>query len=99
MCEQSAECKLLSLLLRGGQGTGDEPDRPLTTKHVSSNSAIYINHPFVSCMIDGVQVRALVDTGAMKSFISTSIFNIIHIDQARVDKSRLHNYISITGVD
>ena len=54
-------------------------------------------HPFVACLIDGVPVNALLDTGSMKSFISDKVHNIF--DCGRLDKSQSQRCTSITGGD
>ena len=56
-------------------------------------------HPFVACVIDGVPVNVLLDTGSMKSFISDRIHNIFDFDGGRLDTSQSHRCTSITGGD
>ena len=57
-------------------------------------------HPFVACVIDGVPVNALFDTGSMKSFISDRIHNIFDFDDGRLkNTSQSHRCTSITGGD
>ena len=56
-------------------------------------------HPFVACVIDGVPVNALLDTGSMKSFISDRIHNIFDFDDGRLSTSQSHRCTSITGGD
>ena len=44
----------------------------------SVDSTVSISHqPLIPCYVSGVHVRALIDTGSMKSFISAPIFNKI----------------------
>ena len=55
--------------------------------------------PFVECYIEGVPVRALLDTGSMKSFINTKIHAIIDFQGSLLDRSKGERCISITGGD
>lgn len=48
---------------------------------------IDINHQFVDCQLDGVPVRALVDIGSLKSFISYNVQRIIDFNDNLLDKS------------
>lgn len=62
-----------------------------------SDNDFHISHPFVHCFIDGVSVRALVDTGSMKSFINHNIHRITSFHNTSLDKSNEQQYVSITG--
>ena len=83
-------------------------DNPETSKNcdfINKSSNINVSndslpeHPFVACVIDGVPVNALLDTGSMKSFISDRIHNIFDFDGGRLDTSQSHRCTSITGGD
>ena len=81
-------------------------DSPETSKNCDfiNNSTNATNdslpeHPFVACLIDGVPVNALLDTGSMKSFISDKVHNIFDFDCGRLDKSQSQRCTSITGGD
>ena len=81
-------------------------DSPETSKNCDfiNNSTDATNnslpeHPFVACLIDGVPVNALLDTGSMKSFISDKVHNIFDFDCGRLDKSQSQRCTSITGGD
>ncbi len=56
-------------------------------------------HAFAACLIDGVPVNALLDTGSMKSFIGDKVHNIFDFDCGRLDKSWSERCTSITGRD
>ena len=62
-----------------------------------STNKIDISHPFVDCFIDGVRVRALLDTGSMKSFISQNVQRIIDFNNSLLDTSCAQTCVSITG--
>jgi hypothetical protein len=53
-------------------------------------------HPIVDCFIDGVKVRALVDTGSMRSFLSDKFIAIIDFNNNRTHKDNTR-CVSITG--
>ena len=53
-----------------------------------------IIHLFVDCFVDKVRVRALIDSGSMKSFVSKSVQRTIDFDET---KSKKDNCVSITG--
>ena len=81
-------------------------DSPETSKNCDfiNNSTNATNdslpeHPFVACLIDGVPVNALLDTGSMKSFISDKVHNIFDFDCGRLDNSQSQHCTSITGGD
>jgi hypothetical protein len=83
-------------------------DSPETSKNCDfiNNSTNATNdslpeHPFVACLIDGVPVNALLDTGSMKSFISDKVHDIPDFDCDRLDKSQSQSkrFTSITGRD
>lgn len=81
-------------LLRDGPNSGGSSDHPT----VSTNSSkIDINHPFVDCQLDGIPVRALVDTGSMKSFISYNAQRTIDFNDSLLDTSSAQQCVSITG--
>ena len=54
-------------------------------------------HPFVTCFIEGIEVKALVDTGSMRSFINKNVHTIMDFSSVRIDKSDLEKCRSITG--
>ena len=56
-----------------------------------------IIHPFVDCFVDQVRVRALIDSGSMKSFISKSVQRAIDFDDLNLTKSKKEKCVSITG--
>ena len=62
----------------------------------TSNNNFHISHPFVHCFIHGVCVRALVDTGSMKSFIEHNIHRIIDFHNTVLHKSNEQQCVSIT---
>ena len=62
------------------------------TKHVASCQELPI-HPTIQVTIEGVQVRALIDTGSMKSFISSHVHAVLDFDNNRLKpdyKLRFH---------
>ena len=62
----------------------------------SVESTVSISHqPLILCSVSGVHVRALIDTGSMKSFISAPIFNKINLPSVLEHDSP--HCISITG--
>ncbi len=100
--------KLCTFKLPRGVSRNHRPvDSPDTSKNCdfhnyasASNDISDVNlpeHPFVACLIDGVPVNALLDTGSMKSFLSDNILNIIDFDCVRIDKSKSQRCTSITG--
>ena len=54
-----------------------------------------VKQPIVPCRLSGVDVHALIDTGSMKPFISSSVFN--SISPRPVLSTDTQNCISITG--
>ena len=54
-------------------------------------------HPFVTCLIEGIKVQALVDTGSMRSFINKDVYTVMDFNNDRIDKSDLEKCRSITG--
>ena len=82
--------------LRDGPRSGGSSDHPIVSTNLNN---IDINHPFVDCLIDGVRVCALVDTGSMKSFISHNVQRIIGSNDSLVDKFSRKKCVSITGDD
>ena len=62
----------------------------------SVESTVSISHqPLILCSVSGVHVRALIDTGSMKSIISAPIFNKINLPSVLEHDSP--HCISITG--
>lgn len=53
-------------------------------------------HPVVEVTIEDVQVRALIDTGSMKSFISSHVHAILDFNNSRLKPDAI-NCVSITG--
>lgn len=53
-------------------------------------------HPLVELQIEGVKVRALIDTGSMKSFIAKKVHAVLDFDNLRI-RPETTNCISITG--
>ena len=53
-------------------------------------------HPVVEVTIEDVQVRALIDTGSMKSFISSHVHAILDFGNNRLKPDSI-NCVSITG--
>lgn len=53
-------------------------------------------HPVVHVHIEGVKLRALIDTGSMKSFITDKVHAILDFDNARV-RTETVRCMSITG--
>ena len=51
-------------LLRDGPDAGGSSDHSVVS--ITSDTHCDITHPFVDCFVDGVRVRALLDTGSMK---------------------------------
>ena len=91
-------CPCLSVsfkLLRDGPNSGGSSDHPIVSTTDLCN--IDIVHPFVDCFLDGVLVRALLDTGSMKSFISHNVQAILDFDDSLVDKTSAQQCVSITG--
>ena len=80
-------------LLKNGRKVGRH--RALPVVSTIDNSTIY--HPFVDCFVDQVRVRALIDSGSMKSFISTSVQRTIDFDDLNLTKSKIEKCVSITG--
>jgi dUTPase len=79
-------------LLRDGPTSGGSSDHPIVSTHLTD-----INHPFVDYVIDGVIVRALVDTGSMKYFVSQNVQRVIDFNDSLLDKSNAQKCVSITG--
>ena len=79
-------------LLRDGPTSGGSSNHPIVSTHLTD-----INHLFVDCVIDGVCVRALVDTGSMKSFVSQNVQCVIDFNDSLLDKSSAQKCVSITG--
>ena len=63
-------------------------------KHVASCQELPI-HPTTQVTIEGVQARALIDTGSMKSFISSHVHAVLNFDNRLKPKSI--SCVSITG--
>ena len=62
----------------------------------SVDSSVSISHqPLIQCSVSGVPIRALIDTGSMKSFISADIFK--KISPRPVLEHNAPQCISITG--
>ena len=57
-------------LLKDGRKIGGDRAHPVVSKDIFDECSII--HPFVDCFVDEVRVRALIDSGSMKSFISQS---------------------------
>ncbi len=79
-------------LLKDGPNSSGSSDHP-----VVSTNTIDISHPLVDCFIDGVRVRALLDTGSIKSFIGQNGQRVIDFDNSLLDKSCAQTCVSITG--
>ncbi len=79
-------------LLRDGPNSGGSSNHPIVT-----TNNIDISQPFVDCFIDGVRVRALLDTGSMKSFISQNVQRVIDFNNSLLDTSCAQTCVSITG--
>jgi hypothetical protein len=79
-------------LLRDGPTSGGSSDHPIVSTNLTD-----INHPFVDCVIDGVRVRALVDTGSMKSFVNQNVQCVIDFNDSLLDRSSAQKCVSITG--
>ena len=65
------------------------------TKHVASCQELPIRST-IQVTIEGVQVRALIDTGSMKSFISSYVHAIVDFDNKRLKPDSI-SCVSITG--
>ena len=52
--------------------------------------------PFINCFIDNVEVHALIDTGSMRTFISSRIHNI-DFDRTLINTTVEERCVSITG--
>ena len=63
----------------------------------SSSDSCNIAHPIVDCFVDGVRVRALLDTGSMKSIISNTVHKIIDFNGTAINLSQRPQCISISG--
>ena len=75
---------------------GGEIDRPKTSNADALNNQIP-THPFVTCFIEGTEVKALVDTGSMRSFTNKNVHTIMDFSSVRIDKSDLEKCRPITG--
>ena len=80
----------------------DRPATAVTSKNCDISNSKIVNetlpeHPFVVCLIDGVEVNALVDTGSMKSFINDKLHSLIDLEGSRLIKSTSQRCTSITG--
>ena len=53
-------------------------------------------HPVVDCSLDGVKLRALVDTGSMRSFVNDKIVAVIDFHRVKV-REETPRCMSITG--
>ena len=51
----------------------------------------------MTCLIEGIKVQALVDTGSMRSFINKDVYTVMDFNNDRIDKSDLEKCRSITG--
>ena len=80
-------------LLRDVPASG-ECEHPVVSNSIQN---FQCTHPFVECYIEGVRVRALLDTGSMKSFINYTLLNIIDFNHTLIDQSQASKCISITG--
>lgn len=76
---------------------GGERDHPVVSSNYGSDSFNSCAHPFVDCFIEGVRIRALLDTGSMKSFLNNHVHNVIDFNDLVIDKSGTHKCVSITG--
>ena len=54
-------------------------------------------HPYVECFVDKVRVRALIDSGSMKSFISRSVKRTIDFDDLNLNMPQKEKCVSTTG--
>ena len=91
-------CSCLSIsfkLLRDGPNSGGSSDHPIVS--TTDLCDIDIVHQFVDCFLDGVLVRALLDTGSMKSFISHNVQAILDFNDSLLDKTSAQQCVSITG--
>ena len=70
--------------------------RRQTTANVARTCPDLPVHPVVAVKIEDLQVRALIDTGSMKSFISSHVHAILDFDSCRLQSNSI-NCISITG--
>ena len=100
--ESGPRCTRLSInasfkLLKDGRKIGGDRAHRVVSKHIFDECLIV--HPFVDCFVHEVRVRALIDSGSMKSFISQSVQRTIDFDDRKLNKSKSAKCVSITGHD
>ena len=84
-----------SFKLPTGDSISETPDRP----GVSCDYSYVSLHtqPFVKCFINNVEVHALIDTGLMRTFISSRIHNIIDFARTLINTTVEERCVSVTG--
>lgn len=84
-------------LLKNGRNAAGNRAHSVVSSNDNVDVCSTVIHPFVDCFVDKVRVRALVDTGSMKSFLSKSIQRTIDFDDRYIKTFKKANCVSITG--
>ena len=78
-------------------GIADRPGVSCDNQNYSDYSNIYLpTQSFINCFINNVEVHALIDTGSMRTFISSRIHNI-DFDRTLINTTVEERCVSITG--
>lgn len=96
LCQRLCE----SFKLPAGDSISGIAGRPWVSCDNCSNNKIDFSlptQPFIQCLINNVEVHALIDTGSMRTFISNKIHSVIDFDNSLINTTVAERCVSITG--